>query len=88
MERRAAASFCLDENTRLLEGVSLPPATAREVFDELDRILELSSADEDLFKAMVAVGNGLANEAAVLVNMLSPVRSGLPKRASRRRSVA
>jgi hypothetical protein len=56
---------------------SLPPSTEDDVVAELDRIfLELSNADGDLFKAMVAVGEGLANESAALVNMLLTGQKG------------
>ncbi len=49
----------------------LPATTEDETRAELDRIfIDLSQADQDLFKAMVAVGKGLENESGVLVNML------------------
>ena len=42
---------------------SLPKATDDKVVSELDAIfLEIGSADQDLFKAMVAAGDGLANK--------------------------
>ncbi len=49
----------------------LPATTDEAVVAELDAIfLDLSNADGDLFKAMIAVGEALEKESAVLVNML------------------
>lgn len=49
----------------------LPPNTEEAVVAELDDIFhDLSTADDDLFDAMVAVGEGLENESGVLMNML------------------
>lgn len=50
---------------------SLPPTTEEAAVAALDRIfIDLSNADHDLFKAMGAIGKGLDNESALLVNML------------------
>jgi hypothetical protein len=61
---------------------ALPDTISAEALDELDKLfVEISSADGDLFSAMVAVGQGLADEASALVNLLLAGQ----KRAARER---
>jgi hypothetical protein len=50
---------------------TLPSSIEPAILDELDSIFfELGTADEDLFAAMIAVGDGLETESGVVVNML------------------
>lgn len=50
----------------------LPENIPKEVVEQLDQLfLQLSEADMDLFNAMASIGEAMANESAVLVNLLA-----------------